>query len=153
MRLGWKELGLFWQEIQCESLYGCHARCHRQCFVLKLRSHATPQWRGKSSWDRSREHSQNSMPFPFCQVSRQNGGLTRVFYFSPRFILLHTNFSRVNRALSNLFYIIFFSICCFLKYFAYHQAGFLCNLGRLERCKQESNQAGIQKTGDEVASR
>lgn len=99
------------------------------------------------------QHSQNSMPFPFCQVSRQNGGLTRVFYFSPRFILLHTNFSRVNRALSNLFYIIFFSICCFLKYFAYHQAGFLCNLGRLERCKQESNQAGIQKTGDEVASR
>lgn len=69
------------------------------------------------------QHSQNSMPFPFCQVSRQNGGLTRVFYFSPRFILLHTNFSRVNRALSNLFYIIFFPSAVFFKIFCVSSGG------------------------------
>ena len=84
------------------------------------------------------------------RLSRQNGGLTRVFYFSSGFVLLFTNFSGVCESRLSLVAIIFSSCTCNI-FVCLIQEGFLYHLGRPSRREQESSQASVQKVSDEVA--
>ena len=84
------------------------------------------------------------------RLCRQNGGVTRVFYFSSGFVLLFTNFSGVCESRFSLLAIIFSSCTCNI-FVCLIQEGFLYHLGRPSRRQQESSEASVQKVSHEMA--
>ena len=84
------------------------------------------------------------------RLCRQNGGVTRVFYFSFGFVLLFTNFSGVCKSRFSSVAIIFSSCTCD-NFVCLIQEGFLYHLGRPSRREQESSEESVQKVSHEMA--